>query len=125
MKTLTWTGSCTFPFLNPFRLSIISFSFSALTDSLRGVFIVQPIPTYYLLTHRAGRSWYKRNDANGRVTATFAGSAMLFHEMVRSIRPEDFELRYRSTKNRFKFLGNGFMGFELEDGADLAWYVDT
>ncbi|ETI21297.1 hypothetical protein G647_07643 [Cladophialophora carrionii CBS 160.54] len=68
------------------------------------------------------RSWYKNNRIDGRVTATFAGSAMLFREMVETIRPEDFDLRYRS-RNRFRFMGNGFTKFELTDGVDLAWYV--
>ena len=50
---------------------------------------------------------------------------MLFHEMVEQIRPEDFDIRYRSSKNRFRFLGNGFTKFELAEGSDLAWYVNT
>ncbi|OAL31040.1 hypothetical protein AYO20_08461 [Fonsecaea nubica] len=69
------------------------------------------------------RSWYKNNRIDGRVTATFAGSAMLFHDMVERIRPEDFDIRYRSP-NRFRFMGNGFTQYELEDGVDLSWYVE-
>ena len=76
-----------------------------------------------VLTDRLGRSWYKNNRIDGRVTATFAGSAMLFYEMVKQIRPEDFEIRYRS-RNRFRFMGNGFVPYELDDKADLAWYVE-
>ena len=68
------------------------------------------------------RSWYKSNRVNGRVTATFAGSAILYHQMVKQIRPEDFEIRYRS-RNRFRFMGNGFTSYELEDGNDLSYYV--
>ena len=49
---------------------------------------------------------YKANRVNGRVTATFAGSAILYHQMVKQIRPEDFDIRYRSA-NRFRFMGNG------------------
>lgn len=70
------------------------------------------------------RSWYKGNRINGRVTATFAGSAILFHRLVKNIRPEDFELRYRS-RNRWRFMGNGFTKYEQEEGADLAYYVTT
>ncbi|KAL9096973.1 MAG: hypothetical protein Q9165_000937 [Trypethelium subeluteriae] len=68
------------------------------------------------------RSWYKSNRVDGRVTATFAGSAILYHQMVKQIRPEDFEIRYRS-KNRFRFMGNGFTRYELEEGNDLSYYV--
>jgi cation diffusion facilitator CzcD-associated flavoprotein CzcO len=68
------------------------------------------------------RSWYKANRVDGRVTATFAGSAILYHQMVSALRPEDFAITYRS-RNRFKFMGNGFTQFELTDGVDLAYYV--
>lgn len=68
------------------------------------------------------RSWYKNNTLDGRVTATFAGSALLFRQLIDTLRPEDFDIGYRSA-NRFKFLGNGFVGYELEKGRDLAWYV--
>ncbi|KPI37641.1 putative sterigmatocystin biosynthesis monooxygenase stcW [Cyphellophora attinorum] len=74
------------------------------------------------------RSWYKSNRIDGRVTATFAGSALLFQRMIENPRPEDFEIRYRAA-NRFRFMGNGFMGYELEDEVDgkevdLGWYVE-
>lgn len=71
----------------------------------------------------ACRSWYKNNTTDGRVTATFAGSALLFKRLIEDLRPEDFEIEYRST-NRFRFLGNGFIEYELEEGNDLAWYVE-
>jgi cation diffusion facilitator CzcD-associated flavoprotein CzcO len=70
------------------------------------------------------RSWYKGNRVDGRVTATFAGSAILYHRLVKEIRPEDFEIKYRG-RNRWAMLGNGFTRFELEEGADLAYYVTT
>ena len=68
------------------------------------------------------RSWYKNNRVDGRVTATFAGSAVLFRRLISEIRGEDFDVRYRSG-NRFRFMGNGFTPYELEKGNDLAWYV--
>lgn len=68
------------------------------------------------------RSWYKANRVNGRVTATFAGSAILYHKLIERIRPEDFEIRYRSA-NRWRFLGNGFTEYELTEGNDLSYYV--
>ena len=38
------------------------------------------------------RSWYKNNTINGRVTATFAGSALLFKKLIEELRPEDFDI---------------------------------
>lgn len=68
------------------------------------------------------QSWYKKNRVDGRVTAPFAGSAMLYKQLISQIRTEDFDIRYRS-RNRFSFMGSGFMDFEFDDDADLAWYI--
>ncbi|KAM7212132.1 cyclohexanone 1,2-monooxygenase [Rhypophila decipiens] len=65
-------------------------------------------------------SWYKRGTVDGRVTALFGGSAQLFNRLTRELRPEDFEIAYR-TANQWRFMGNGFTRFEFEEGADLAW----
>ena len=73
----------------------------------------------------ACRSWYKKNRVDGRVTATFGGSALLYKRLISDIRAEDFDIRYRSP-NRFGFIGNGFTEYELKEGdaIDLAWYVE-
>ncbi|CAG8063401.1 unnamed protein product [Penicillium nalgiovense] len=68
------------------------------------------------------RSWYKKNRVNGRVTATFPGSALLYRRMISDIRGEDWDIRYRSP-NKFRFMGNGFMEYECGETNDLAWYV--
>lgn len=68
-------------------------------------------------------SWFKRNTINGRVTAAFAGSALLFRQLVAEIRPEDFEIEYES-RNRWVFLGNGFTKYELDPKNNLAWYIE-
>lgn len=47
------------------------------------------------------QSWYKNNRIDGKVTAVWAGSVLGYMEMIERIRPEDFEVRYRS-KNRFR-----------------------
>ncbi|KAF9886633.1 hypothetical protein FE257_011273 [Aspergillus nanangensis] len=70
----------------------------------------------------ACRSWYKKGRVDGRVTATFAGSALLFKRMVENIRGEDFDIRYLGP-NRFRFLGDGFTEYELDPKNDLAWYI--
>ncbi|KAJ9608745.1 hypothetical protein H2200_006516 [Cladophialophora chaetospira] len=71
----------------------------------------------------ACKSWYKRNRVDGRVTALFGGSAPLFHRIISEIRAEDFEIQYRSP-NPWKFMGNGFMEYEMDEQSDLSWYVE-
>lgn len=68
------------------------------------------------------KSWFKNNTSDGRVTAAFAGSALLFKQLINEIRGEDFDIEYRSP-NRWAFLGDGFTSFELDPQNDLAWYV--
>lgn len=68
-------------------------------------------------------SWFKRNTLNGRVTAGFAGSALLFRHLIQDIRPEDFEIEYRQS-NRWSFLGNGFTSYELNPENNLSWYIE-
>ncbi|KIW38523.1 uncharacterized protein PV06_09479 [Exophiala oligosperma] len=69
------------------------------------------------------RSWFKRNTIHGRNVAGFGGSALLFRQVLEDLRPEDFEIKYRS-KNRWSFLGNGFTRFELDTRNNLAWYIE-
>ena len=47
------------------------------------------------------QSWYKNHRVDGKVTAVWAGSVLSYMEMITSIRPEDFEIKYR-TRNRFR-----------------------
>ena len=69
------------------------------------------------------RSWYKNHRKDGRVTATWPGSALLYQKMIEQIRPEDFDIEYVS-RNRFRFMGNGFTELEMNEDADLAFYVE-
>lgn len=69
------------------------------------------------------KSWFKRNTIDGRVTAAFAGSALVFKQLISEIRGEDFEIDYRGS-NRWAFLGNGFTSIELNHENDLAWYIE-
>lgn len=68
------------------------------------------------------RSWYKNNRVDGRVTATFGGSAHLYHRMISELRGEDFDIEYNS-RNKFRFMGNGFTEYELDESNDLAFYL--
>lgn len=68
-------------------------------------------------------SWYKKNREDGRVTAAFGGSAMLYKQLISELRSEDFKIDYRE-RNRFMFMGNGFTQLETDENADLAWYIE-
>lgn len=68
-------------------------------------------------------SWFKRNTVHGRVTAAFAGSALLFRQLISDIRAEDFDIEYRSG-NQWGFLGNGFTEYELDPANNLSWYIE-
>jgi hypothetical protein len=68
-------------------------------------------------------SWYKKGRIDGRVTALFGGSALVYKRLISDIRAEDFDIEYRS-KNNFRFMGNGFLPEEFDDDADLSWYIE-
>ena len=68
-------------------------------------------------------SWFKLNRPNGRITALFPGSALLFRKLIEEVRAEDFEIEYWSP-NRWSFLGNGFTEYELNPENDLSWYIE-
>ncbi|KAL2350122.1 hypothetical protein BJ546DRAFT_860976 [Cryomyces antarcticus] len=76
--------------------------------------------------NRNCESWYKKgraDDYRTGITAIYPGSMNHFKAMLETIRPEDFEIAYRS-RNPFKFFGNGLTALDLQEGADLAWYLD-
>jgi hypothetical protein len=71
------------------------------------------------------KSWYKQGKVDGRVTALFAGSGMLYKRIVGGeLRVEDFEVEYLEGRNRFGFLGNGFTQLDWDEKADLSWYIE-
>ncbi|RVX74236.1 hypothetical protein B0A52_02068 [Exophiala mesophila] len=69
-------------------------------------------------------SWFKRNTVDGRVTAAFAGSALMFRRLISDIRAEDFDIEYGSG-NQWAFLGNGFTSLELDPANNLSWYIEN
>jgi len=72
-------------------------------------------------------SWYRkgRRDAyRTGITAIYPGSMNHFKAMLEGVRGEDFEIEYGS-RNRWRFFGNGLTGLDMQDGADLAWYLKS
>ncbi|KAG0134306.1 hypothetical protein HOY82DRAFT_577451 [Tuber indicum] len=69
------------------------------------------------------RSWYKNGKIEGKVTATYPGSVIHYKEVLETIRGEDFNIEYSEPRNRFGFMGNGFAALEMDEDADLAFYM--
>jgi hypothetical protein len=65
-------------------------------------------------------SWFKNGKKDGPLTI-FPGSRLLYLELYKAPRYEDYNIDYQS-RNRFEFLGNGFMVTEY-DGSDLSEYL--
>jgi hypothetical protein len=71
------------------------------------------------------RSWYRKgrvDEYRTGITAIYPGSMMHYRSMLGELRPEDFEITYRSA-NRFRFYGNGLTELDMTEGADLAFYL--
>ncbi|PWW77715.1 FAD/NAD(P)-binding domain-containing protein [Tuber magnatum] len=69
------------------------------------------------------RSWYKNGKIDGKVTATYPGSVIHYREVLETIRGEDFDIQYSEHRNRFGFMGNGLAALEMNEDADLAFYM--
>jgi hypothetical protein len=63
------------------------------------------------------QSWYKNHRKNGKVTAVWAGSVLSYHDMIEQLRPEDFNIAYRS-RNRFRFMVSSIRKARRMSGAD-------
>ncbi|KAK6368219.1 hypothetical protein LTS17_009960 [Exophiala oligosperma] len=66
------------------------------------------------------RSWMKGGELDGNVLL-YPGTRTQQMELLSSLRPEDFNITYRST-NRWNWLGNGYAMRDV-DGKDLTWYL--
>ncbi|EJD40907.1 FAD/NAD(P)-binding domain-containing protein [Auricularia subglabra TFB-10046 SS5] len=66
-------------------------------------------------------SWYKKHTTRGRITALWPGSTLHFIEATKQPRWEDWDIRYRG--NRFLWLGNGHSQTEVDQRADVAYYI--
>ena len=122
MESLGWTAAYVIKWMK----KILEEDIKAIVPKEQAVadFIAYEDQIHKTLVWSGGcRSWYKNSTIDGRVIALFGGSALLYRRLISNLRPEDFEIEFRSA-NRYRFLGNGFTEYELEKANDLAWYVE-
>ena len=69
------------------------------------------------------RSWYRTGD---KITGLWPGSTLHCIETLRSPRWEDFEyeLLNEAGGNALAWMGNGYSALQMDENADLAWYLD-
>ena len=66
------------------------------------------------------RSWYKQGP-DAPITALWPGSTLHYLEAMAELRMEDWDVKY--SGNRFAWLGNGYSQTELDETADLGYYI--
>jgi hypothetical protein len=76
-----------------------------------------------LVWSSACRSWFKNGKTHGPVTAIYPGSRLHFFELLKEVRWEDYDIKWRSG-NRFQFMGNGYTWEEIKPDGDPVWYFD-
>ncbi|KAF4626164.1 hypothetical protein G7Y89_g11997 [Cudoniella acicularis] len=77
-----------------------------------------------LVWSSACNSWFKMGKKHGPVTAIYPGSRLHYFEMLKEVRYEDYEIEYRDSGNRWRFMGNGYTMTELSVDGDPVWYFD-
>lgn len=66
-------------------------------------------------------SWFKQGRIDGPLPM-FPGSRLIYMDLLKNPRYEDYEIKYCNPYNMFDFLGNGFATREF-DGRDLSYYL--
>lgn len=66
-------------------------------------------------------SWFKQGRIDGPLPM-FPGSRLIYMDLLKNPRFEDYEIEYCNSHNMFDFLGNGFSAREF-DGRDLSYYL--
>ncbi|KAK5059907.1 hypothetical protein LTR84_009790 [Exophiala bonariae] len=66
-------------------------------------------------------SWFKQGRVDGPLPM-FPGSRLIYMDLLKNPRFEDYEIEYCNSYNMFDFLGNGFSVREF-DGRDLSYYL--
>ncbi|KAG9605986.1 flavin-binding monooxygenase, partial [Aureobasidium melanogenum] len=68
------------------------------------------------------KSWYKNENARGKIAALWPGSTLHYLETLAEPRYEDWKFTYDRAINRFTYLGNGFSTSEKRTG-DLSYDI--
>ena len=67
-------------------------------------------------------SWFKQGTKDGPIVM-WPGSRLSFFEVLHHPNFEDYDIEYWS-RNKWGYLGNGFVDFEFTGRRDLTWYLD-
>ncbi|KAH8695627.1 flavin-binding monooxygenase [Talaromyces proteolyticus] len=67
-------------------------------------------------------SWFKQGTKDGPIVM-WPGSRLSFFEILHQPNYEDYDIEYWN-KNRWSFMGSGFVDIEYSESADLTWYLD-
>jgi hypothetical protein len=122
VESLNWTGDYFVKWIK--KMATEDIKYAEPKKQVVDAFIKYSDQVHKTLVWSGGcSSWYKRGRVDGRVTALFGGSAQVFNRMLADIRAEDFDITYR-TANPFRFMGNGFTEWEMDEKSDLSWYVE-
>ncbi|GAQ12306.1 putative sterigmatocystin biosynthesis monooxygenase stcW [Aspergillus lentulus] len=68
-------------------------------------------------------SWYKMGTGDAKKLVMWPGSRLSYFEVLRHPMLQDYEIEYWS-KNRWGYMGNGFVDWEFKGTKDLTWYLD-
>lgn len=69
-------------------------------------------------------SWYKMGTKDSKKLVMWPGSRLSYFEMLEHPMLQDYDIEYWS-RNRWGFMGNGFVDWEFSGARDLTWYLDT
>ncbi|KAL2414236.1 FAD-binding monooxygenase tazF [Exophiala dermatitidis] len=136
ITSMTWTAEYIVKWLR--KIAAEDIKSVAPTQAATDEFVRYGDEIHKTLVWTAGcKSWYKNHRVDGRVTATWPGSALLYREILLGrggdLRGEDWDIRYNS-KNRWRgVMGNGTTLIELlaekyertgeGEPVDLAFYI--
>ncbi|KAL2802339.1 dimethylaniline monooxygenase [Aspergillus granulosus] len=68
-------------------------------------------------------SWYKMGTRDAKKLVMWPGSRLSYFEVLHHPMLQDYEIEYWS-KNRWGYMGNGFVDWEFNGTKDLTWYLD-
>ncbi|KAL2802816.1 dimethylaniline monooxygenase [Aspergillus granulosus] len=67
--------------------------------------------------------WYKMGTRDSKKLVMWPGSRLSYFEVLHHPMLQDYEIEYWS-KNRWGYMGNGFVDWEFKGTKDLTWYLD-